>query len=143
MYAIIQFLLIINSQFFLNDYKVFFITRDPRSNFCTLAKKSDFTRINNDTIDMFIEKYISSIKKIENMKKNFENIEIINYDKFVICDNLRDNLAHKLNLKKSNYIKYRYFNPAKSIYKVFNYVDYDENIIRYIESKCSSYCIKI
>ena len=61
----------------------------------------------------------------------------------MICDNLRDNLAHKLNLKKSNYIKNRYFNPAKSIYKVFNYVDYDENIIRYIENKCSSYCIKI
>ncbi len=129
---------------FLSNTHVFCSFRDPRSNYVALLQESPLFV---DTVNVYVERHKRHrvlFDKIYNSLNNQDSVTAVQFEKFILSEKYRTQLANKVRLNFSEQKKYSYFQPWISEKNVFLHESYEnQDEIRIIEKALPEYCIDI
>ena len=129
-------------RFFSNAY-LLCVFRDPRSNYA--ARFHENVRFNRDPkayVKYYRETRESFIRKKEELASLSDRIIEIQFEEFILSEELRNNLSKKIGLDFTDWKKHRYFKPYVSEKNVLNYKKFhDQKIIDLIGNSLKEYCL--
>lgn len=129
---------------FLDSTHVFCTFRDPRSNYTALLRESPFL---TNTVERYVQTYKKYRIKFDNLYNSLNNkksVSTVQFEKFVLSEKYRYQLAESIGLDYSTQNIHSFFQPWVSEKNVFLHEGYEnQDEIRTIEKALPEYCIDV
>lgn len=128
----------------LDDFDIFCVVRDPRSQYVSWVTEGAPYGWGEMTVKEFVlahRRIMNSFQtKVDRIGAKRNHVHMVQFERFVLDESYRNSIIENLGLDDSKRRENTFFKPSVSENNICNYTDFDQDKIKYIESKLGGYC---